>query len=395
MFKALIVIGTRPELVKVAPLIQEMKKRGLRRHLVVVNTGQHKELMTNTFRFMGIRADYNLQLMIPGQNLNDLTARALSRLQQLLNELKEKKTDIGMMLAQGDTTSAFASAITAFHNKIPFGHIEAGLRTGDLQNPFPEEYYRRSISICTDTHFAPTLSAQQNLLSEGVPPEKIILTGNTVVDCLLRLKKQKAFKARPCLFGSLLKDVISRDKIVLITCHRRENGGENIRQIISAIKTLAEKYTDHSFVWILHPNPAVKEPISEALAGSPVNLHLVDPLDHFDLVSLYSSVKIIITDSGGLQEEAPSFAIPVIILREATERIESVSSGYAFLCGANPERIIRAFEEIQKCPPRIRNNPYGDGKSAIRICDWLEQFLWAKGELHLTEMKTYDAGAEL
>lgn len=390
MPKALLMIGTRPELVKVAPLIMEMKRRGLRKHLIVVNTGQHRELMTNTFNFLGIKPDYTLDLMVPGQSLNDLMGRALLQFQKLLNELLEKNEKIKIILGQGDTATAFASAMTAFHNRIPFAHIEAGLRTNDLENPFPEEYYRKAITIGTFRHFAPTASACQCLLDEGVDPSKILLTGNTVVDSISNLRKLEKLKGDSELFNTVLKEVEHRDKMVLITCHRRENFGNNIKKIISSVKDLSHKYPDHSFVWIRHPNPNVKTAVEKSGIDKLRNVHTIEPLDYFDLVKLYPHVKILITDSGGLQEEAPSFNIPVIILREATERIESVNAGFAFLCGADPAKIKAAFHKIKQEPPVITYNPYGDGLAALRISDWLQEYLRRHKVVKLIPEKIYE-----
>ncbi|HET6243816.1 MAG: UDP-N-acetylglucosamine 2-epimerase (non-hydrolyzing) [Bacteroidetes bacterium] len=375
MDKALLAIGTRPELIKVAPVIREMEKRGLRGQLIVVNTGQHKELMKNTFRILGIDADYTLDLMIPGQSLNELTARALVQFQQLIDELQVKNEKPAIFLAQGDTATAFAASVTAFHNKIPFAHIEAGLRTNNLENPFPEEYYRKIISLNTMKHFTPTISASNNLLTEGINPENIIMTGNTVVDAIEYIKKVQ-------LMDEVAKDLklpmhyLKQQKnLVLITCHRRENFGANMENIIKAIGELAHENPGHNFVWLRHPNPSVQKSLELAKIGEQANVAIIDPLDYFDLVSIYPFIKIMITDSGGLQEEAPTFKIPVIILRETTERMESVQNGFAFLCGANREKIKNAFQGCVLKPVNITHNPYGDGKASNRIADFLQDFL--------------------
>lgn len=381
MAKIEIVIGTRPECIKVAPLIREMTKRGLRKDLIVVNTGQHKELMQNTFNFFDIAADYTLDVMVPGQSLNALTARSLIQLQQL-NEMIEKKYEKpSIILAQGDTATAFTASMTAFHNMIPFAHIEGGLRTNDFENPFPEEYYRKFISINAFKYFTPTVAASNNLLKEGVNPSKILLTGNTVVDSIEYIRKSDFFVEDSFLLNKLKK----KNKIVLITCHRRENFGNNFEKIIDTIKKLAINYSDYSFVWIQHPNPSAKNALEQSEINKLKNVYISPPLDYFDLVKFYPHLKVLITDSGGLQEEAPSFKIPVIILREATERMESVEKGYAFLCGANPEKIKKAFEFCITNRVLISHNPYGDGKAAIRISDYLQEFLNLKKTATLSD----------
>jgi UDP-N-acetylglucosamine 2-epimerase (non-hydrolysing) len=382
MYKALIAIGTRPELIKVAPIIHEMEKRGLRSQIIVVNTGQHKELMDNTFRFFGIDADFNLGFMVAGQSLNDLTARALIQFQELLTQLIMNDERPEMILAQGDTATAFAAAITAFHNRIPFAHIEAGLRTNNLENPFPEEYYRKVISPLALIHFTPTRSACNNLLKEGICPDKIMLTGNTVVDALNYIQEK------------LISNVNLNDKfpfsdsnwkknLVLITCHRRENFGSNILHIIKAVESLATANPENAFLWLRHPNPAVKNALDLSGLSAMPNVSIINPMDYFDLIRIMPFVKIIITDSGGLQEEAPSFKIPVIILRETTERMESVENGYALLCGANIEKIKTAFNFFMNDAVNISHNPYGDGKASEKIGEFMEGFLDMKAKIEL------------
>jgi UDP-N-acetylglucosamine 2-epimerase (non-hydrolysing) len=377
MSKALLFIGTRPELIKVAPLIQEMKAQGLRKQLIVVNTGQHKELMYNTLKFLGIRADFTLDLMVAGQSLNDLAGRALVQFQNLIATLELRNEKPALILAQGDTATAFAASMTAFHNKIPFAHVEAGLRTNDFENPFPEEYYRRVISLHAAKHFSPTYSATENLIKEGVSRNSISMTGNTIVDAIKYIQKLRIYKEDSNLPEFLRKYT---GKLVLITCHRRENFGENVDKIITSVKDLARKHPDQLFVWVRHPNPSVKEAIERSGLQLEPNIHCIDPLDYFDMLQLYPHVKIILTDSGGIQEEAPSFKIPVIVLRETTERMESVNNGFAFLCGADPEKIKNAFENCVSSTVAITHNPYGDGKASKRIVSFLIEQLQLKSK---------------
>jgi UDP-N-acetylglucosamine 2-epimerase (non-hydrolysing) len=374
MGKIVVIIGTRPECIKIAPLIHEMTKRGFRNEIILVNTGQHKELLQSAFTFFGIAADHTLDVMIPGQSLNTLTARILTQLQQLHEQIETNFGKPGLLVAQGDTATAFAASVTAFHNRIPFAHIEAGLRTHDFENPFPEEYYRKCISINAYKYFTPTLAAGNNLLKEGISPEKILFTGNTGVDSLEYIGRNEILSG-----NSDLLDKLHEKKIVLITCHRRENFGENFEKITGTIKSLAEKHLDHSFVWVQHPNPMAKDALERSEIGKLPNIYSTPPLDYFDMIRLFPHVKLLITDSGGLQEEAPSFKVPVIILRETTERMESVEKGYAFLCGADREKIVQAFDFCFTNEIRITHNPYGDGKASERIADYLVQFLKLSG----------------
>lgn len=376
MHKALLIIGTRPELIKVAPVIHEMKRRGHRRQLLVVNTGQHKELMGKTFRFLGIKPDYTLDVMVPGQSLNELMGRALQQLQQLVSFLDSQHQKPTLIMAQGDTATACAAALTAFHNKIPFAHIEAGLRTHDFENPFPEEYYRRVISLDAAKYFAPTSAAVKNLVQEGIPEEKIVMTGNTVVDALDFISRQNPPKRRKG--HEPLPDLSQFQKNVLITCHRRENFGKNILNILNTVKELAEEFPSYRFLWLQHLNPSVRKVVQESGLNASANVDFIEPLDYLDLVRLYPKINIIVTDSGGIQEEAPSFGIPVIVLRETTERMESVDNGFAFLCGADPIKIKSAFRNCALREINITHNPYGDGKSAMRITDCVEELLKPK-----------------
>lgn len=370
MDKVLLIFGTRPELIKIAPLVKEFEQCGCREQLVIVNTGQHRELISRSLALLNIQADYTLDLMVPGQSLSELTARALTQLQQLLGILKENNSCPRIILAQGDTATAVAASMVAFYNNIPFGHIEAGLRTNDYVNPFPEEYYRRVISLTASVYYAPTALAQTNLLKENVSRDKIMITGNTIVDALDMIGG--LIKKDPAAFSTPVVEQLKQlDNIVLITCHRRENMGANLQHIIEAVRLLARAHSDHHFVWVKHLNPGVRRVVEEAKLGDLPNLSLIEPLDYWELVQLYPRIRSIITDSGGIQEEAPSFGIPVIVMREVTERQESVDLGYATLVGGDSNKIINAFGEFEANKLKFAFNPYGDGKAAKRIADHL------------------------
>ncbi len=378
MNKALLLIGTRPELIKCAPLICEFSQRGRRDQLIVVNTAQHHELLLDTLRFFNVEIDYTLDLMVPGQSLNELCARALFQFQNLLKKLKEEQDEPALIIAQGDTATTFAAALTAFHNHISFAHMEAGLRTSDYENPFPEEYYRRVISLHAQLYFAPTIGAMQNLVSEKIDPSRIKITGNTAVDAISMIRKLQQNVSEDSIEAKFGLHPSNIDNLVLVTCHRRENAGDNFEKIVQCISELAAENQGYHFVWVKHLNPLVKEKLENSRLKENSNLTLVEPLDYFEMMQVLPFVKLLITDSGGLQEEAPSFGIPVLVLREATERIESIEEGYALLCGADEKKIRTGFEYFVRANVSITHNPYGDGKAAVRICDHLCQMLDSK-----------------
>jgi UDP-N-acetylglucosamine 2-epimerase len=369
MFKILFMFGTRPELIKMAPMILEMSARGMRDSICIVNSGQHRELLDRTLELLDIKADHNLDVMVPGQSLNELCGRCLIKTQQLIDwlDLQDKKPHI--IMAQGDTATAFIASLTAFHNKLKFFHLEAGLRTYNFKHPFPEEYYRRVISMGADLHFAPTGLAANNLLKEGIRHEKIVVCGNTVIDTLEHVRKKQPSVPRT------LDAVKDKKNLVLITCHRRENQDSNLQHIIGGVKELAAQYADHNFIWVKHMNPAMRDAVDKCGLSDIPNVDLLEPLDYPDLLALYPRLKIILTDSGGIQEEAPSFKIPVLILRETTERMESVEKGFAFLCGANSEKIKRYFTFCTGNSVEITHNPYGDGKAAEKITDYIISYM--------------------
>jgi len=368
MSKILIVFGTRPELIKLAPIIFEFKKRNLHQNLIVLNTGQHKELLEPYLKMFDIQPDFSLDIMVAGQNLSNLTANAITQLQKFIDSLKNTSNWPDYIMAQGDTTTVMAASIIAFYNQIKFVHLEAGLRTHDLQNPFPEEFNRKVAGITAHIHFAPTEISKSNLLKEGFSEDKIKVVGNTIVDALEYINtslKEKSIKLKPPL-----KDIFNSEKVVLITCHRRENHGDNLQNIIRSIIILADKYKDLNFVWTLHPNPNVKSVVENSELKKKDNVFLIEPLDYMELIYLFNKTKLIITDSGGIQEEAPSFGIPVLVTREKTERPEGLIHNYSFLVGADYLKIIKFFDENIDKKLEIKNNPYGDGNASLRIVDF-------------------------
>lgn len=358
------IIGTRPELIKMAPVIHALQAMGVS-NFSVVNTGQHKELLTKYWKIFKIEPDFELDIISHGQDLSGLTVRAISKISELLSEFINQNERPKIILAQGDTTTVMAASIVAFYNKIKFIHLEAGLRSHDMLQPFPEELNRKIASIVAHLHLAPTPIAKENLLRENVLEKDIHVVGNTIVDSLEYVRMSDEFKSRH--FNNPLLNNLDSSPLILITCHRRENHGDNLRKIISALEIIVRKFPTFHFVWIWHPNPNVKQVISNSELNSNKNFLLIDPLDYWDLLRLMSRSSIVITDSGGIQEEAPSFGKPLIVLREVTERPEAVLAGMAKLVGADTESIVHAFDWALKYEPTSYSNPYGDGKSSPRI----------------------------
>ena len=357
------IIGTRPELIKVAPVIWEAKKRNI--EFDIVNTGQHRDLLEPYWIIFKISPTHTLNVMKEGQNLSSLTSRALNQIQTYIDTV-ERKPDV--ILAQGDTTTVMASAMVSFYNAIKFAHLGAGLRSFDLNNPFPEEFNRKVASISAAFHLCPTIVSKANLLAEGVVKDSVHVVGNTVVDALDKISSDANFVNLDWK-NSILRRLNTFEKVVLITCHRRENQGANLTKIIRTIIHLSEQNTSTAFVWTLHPNPNVQEVVLRSELSAKSNVLLVEPLDYYDILKLLKLAFCAISDSGGIQEEAPSFETPVIVLREATERPEGVDLGVAFLAGANQERICHYFDLLKSDKITFSRNPYGDGYSSKRIID--------------------------
>jgi UDP-N-acetylglucosamine 2-epimerase (non-hydrolysing) len=362
MKNIIVILGTRPEAIKLAPVILELRKNPEYR-VFVCNTEQQKELSNQTLGFFGINADFNLDVMRPNQTLAGVQARILTALSDVYTEHKFDAT-----IVQGDTMSVFCGALTSYYNRVPVFHVEAGLRSYDLFEPFPEEAMRQMTSRITDLHFAPTELARDALLKEGAPPAKIALTGNTVIDALSCLSDDTMAQSRMKLAG---KGVRLDDKLVLITAHRRENHGPRLDAILRAITDLVAKFGDHQFVCPVHPNPNVHDKIHAVLGQIP-NVILTTPLDYPELVCIMQNAKLILTDSGGIQEEAPTFGVPVLVMRYETERTEGVTAGFAKLVGADYDKIMNEAVAVLSRPKdetRLdgAKNPYGDGRAAEHI----------------------------
>ena len=359
----LFVFGTRPEVIKLAPVILELKKYPQKYNVIICNTEQQKELSNQTLSYFGLKADVSLDVMKENQSLASVQARILTKLQDVFNTNK-----IDATIVQGDTISVLTGALTSFYNKVPVFHVEAGLRSYDMMEPFPEEAIRQMTTRITELHFAPIDVNRDALLKENIAEEKISVVGNTVVDALFCLSDETIEKAKTYFEQN---DVNIDDDLVLITAHRRENHGERIDRIIDAIKYLAQKYNEHTFVIPVHPNPNVKNKIHERLS-SINNIKLLTPLDYPMLVYLMKNAKLILTDSGGIQEEAPSFGCPTLVMRYETERTEGIDAGVSMLVGADYEKIIAESEKIlskskQETRFDVKKNPYGDGHSCERI----------------------------
>ena len=371
------IFGTRPEAIKLAPVILAAKANPFFQCRVCV-TAQHREMLDQVLEVFKIKPDVDLNLMRPNQNLADLTARTIKAIDTYL--AKEKPD---MVIIQGDTTTVFCAALCAFYHQIPVGHVEAGLRTGNKYSPFPEEANRILATHLSTLHFAPTEKAKQNLLKEGVAPEKIYVTGNTVIDALFMARDK--IKKNPPAIPSLPETIIkSRQALVLITGHRRENFGEGFQNICRAIKTLAQKLPETQFVYPVHLNPNVRKPVYRLL-NNLKNVHLIAPLDYLPFIALMNRASIILTDSGGVQEEAPSLGKPVLVMRETTERPEAVEAGTVKLVGTNTKVICSEVEDLLNNPAAYKkmaraHNPYGDGKATERIINVLLKNIVTKNE---------------
>lgn len=364
----LVVFGTRPEVIKLAPVIIELRKHP-EYNVIVCNTEQQKELSNQTLEYFGLKADINLDCMRPNQPLAEIQSRILLNLDKVFNE-----QSIDATIVQGDTMTVLTGALVSFYHKVPVFHVEAGLRSYDIYEPFPEEVMRQMTSRVTQLHFAPTEKNKQALLREGIDEKMISVTGNTVIDALFCLSDDVIARSKS-FFEE--KNITIDDKLVLITAHRRENHGERLDRIIKAIYDLAVKFTDHTFVIPVHPNPNVKDKIHENL-GKLSNVHLLTPLDYPYLVYLQRNAKLILTDSGGIQEEAPTFGCPTLVMRYETERQEGIEAGVSTLVGADYARILSLSENIlskEKSQTRLTaQNPYGDGHSSEKIEKLIREF---------------------
>ncbi len=364
-----VIFGTRPDTIKQAPIIKELEKEHDTFSVISIATAQHRHMLDQVLEVFRITPDYDLNVMEQRQTLAGLTAKTILGLDGIL-----EKESPDMVLVQGDTTTTFVGSLAAFYRKIPVGHVEAGLRTNDRGNPFPEEINRRLTSSISELHFAPTETARQALLREGYDPKTIFVTGNTVIDAL-KYSVRDGYKFST---DELNRVADGHGKTVLITMHRRENWGEPMKGACRAIRTLAERYKDMTFVFPVHLNPVVRDIVNPALGGLP-NVLLIEPLDYLDFVNIMSRSHLVLTDSGGVQEEGPHFGVPILVLRTVTERPEAVEYGTVELVGADEKRILDAAvrlleskSEYDKMASAV--NPYGDGLAAQRTVQIIKNY---------------------
>lgn len=377
----LLIFGTRPEAIKMAPLVKEFQRYSDDYKTVVCVTGQHREMLDQVLQIFEIKPDYDLNIMKQGQDLYDVTARVLVGLRDVL-----KAVSPDVVLVHGDTTTSMAAALAAFYQQIPVGHVEAGLRTHNIYSPWPEEINRQLTGRIATYHFAPTPLSWQNLLNEGVEPAHIHVTGNTVIDALYwvvdRIKSDGALSqtlSEELLHSGYDVNRLSQGKkLVLITGHRRENFGDGFIRICKAIKTLVEQYPEVDFVYPMHLNPNVRKPIHEAFDGrSYDNMYFIEPLEYLSFVYLMEKSTIVLTDSGGIQEEAPGLGKPVLVMRDTTERPEALEAGTVKLVGTDYDKIVGEVSRLIDDPLYYKTmseavNPYGDGKACERIVELLK-----------------------
>lgn len=381
MKTVMLVFGTRPEAIKMAPLVKELQSRPEEFKTIVTVTGQHRQMLDQVLEIFDIKPDYDLNIMKAGQDLTDITCRVLTGMRDLLQDVRPD-----VILVHGDTTTSTATALAAFYAHVPVGHVEAGLRTHNLESPWPEEANRQLTGRLAEYHFAPTPLSKSNLLAEGVEEKNITVTGNTVIDALISVKKRldedetlrKAETENLLKAGYNLERLDGSRRLVLITGHRRENFGEGFRNICNAIKTLAERFTDVDFVYPMHLNPNVRKPIAEILGDSSArdNAFFIEPLEYLSFVNLMGKSDIVLTDSGGIQEEAPGLGKPVLVMRDTTERPEALEAGTVKLVGTDYDAIVASVSELltdRKAYDKMSHavNPYGDGKACLRIADTL------------------------
>ena len=361
--KVLTVFGTRPEGIKMSPVIKRLNEHDLIEHKACV-TGQHREMLDQVMDIFKIKPDYDLNIFKGGQSLSEITTRSLIGLEKVIEEFKPD-----LLLVQGDTTTVFAGALAGFYNGVKIGHIEAGLRSGDLYSPFPEEANRKLTGVVTNFHFAPTQTSRENLLNEGYDDSTIYITGNTSIDALLEVTSQE-YRFENEFLNNLDYD---NKKIILLTSHRRENLGKPMENIFTAMKEIVEKHSDVEVVFPVHLNPKVRD-IANKILGANEKIHLIEPLDYLPFAHLQKQVYLIVTDSGGVQEEAPTLGKPVLVVRRETERPEGIEAGTAKLIGLEKENIFKEIDlllnnqkEYKKMSTSV--NPYGDGRASQKIVD--------------------------
>ncbi|WHY00009.1 UDP-N-acetylglucosamine 2-epimerase (non-hydrolyzing) [Neobacillus sp. DY30] len=356
--KVMTVFGTRPEAIKMAPLVKELAKHDDKIESIVTVTAQHREMLDQVLKIFAIQPDYDLNIMKDRQSLIDVTTRSLEGLNKVFQEVKPD-----IVLVHGDTTTTFVASLAAFYNSIPIGHVEAGLRTWNKYSPYPEEMNRQLTGVLADLHFSPTSQSKENLLVENKPAKSIFVTGNTAIDALKTTVKTQ--------YSHPVLDQLGNDRLVLMTAHRRENTGKPMENMFQAIRRLVEKHDDIQVVYPVHMNPVVRE-IANRILGENNRIHLIEPLDVIDFHNFASRAYLILTDSGGVQEEAPSLGVPVLVLRDTTERPEGVKAGTLKLAGTDEETIYQLADELLSNEAAHAlmaqaSNPYGDGLASERI----------------------------
>ena len=364
MKKILVVFGTRPEAIKMAPVVKELQRRSEQFEVTVCVTGQHREMLDQMLGVFDIHPDHDLDIMQAGQDLYDVSSRILLGLRDVLTQVRPD-----LVLVHGDTSTSTFAALASFYQQIPVGHVEAGLRTGNIYSPWPEEMNRQLNGRLCTWHFAPTETARQNLLKEHIDDKHIVVTGNTVIDALHWVVASG--KAKVPAFGRN-----EHRRMVLITSHRRENFGDGMMHICQAINALAEQFRDVDFVYPIHLNPNIRRPVQEIIDGSRSNVYLLEPLSYLEFVAMMQQSTLVLTDSGGIQEEAPAFGKPVLVMRDTTERPEAIEAGTARLVGTDKETIISAVSELLTDAAAYHAmahaaNPFGDGHAAKRIADFI------------------------
>lgn len=362
MKKVMLVFGTRPEAIKMCPLVLELKKRESIQTIVCV-TAQHRQMLDQVLHTFGVVPDYDLNIMKERQTLFDITIGVLSKIKKVLEEVKPD-----VVLVHGDTSTTFVTALACYYLKIPVGHVEAGLRTKNIYSPYPEEFNREAVSIISKYNFAPTALSRQNLINEGRNPDDIYITGNTVIDAMRYTVKEE--------YSNPELDWVGDGKLILITAHRRENLGQPMHRMFRAIRKVLDEHPECKAIYPIHMNPIVREAAETELTGCN-NIHIIDPIDVFDCHNFEARAFLCLTDSGGIQEECPSYGVPVLVMRDTTERPEGVMAGTLKLVGTEEDSIYHAFKELLENPIEYEkmakaSNPYGDGKACIRIADILE-----------------------
>jgi UDP-N-acetylglucosamine 2-epimerase (non-hydrolysing) len=375
MKKILIVFGTRPEAIKLAPVIKDLKKEKAFK-TIVCSTGQHDEMLKQVINLFKIKIDFDLSLMKKNQDLFDITSRSIYKLKSVFKKIRPD-----LLIVQGDTTTAFTSSLAAFYLKIKVAHVEAGLRSHDMYNPYPEEINRKVISILANLNFAPTKEAKNNLISERIPDKKIIVAGNTVIDALLEVKNKLNESSSVSRIESSLNSFINTEffkkEFILITIHRREKFGEKLKKVLFQLKEIADENKNYNFIYPVHLNPNVKKPVQNIL-NKTENIKLLPPLDYLSFIYLMSKCRFIISDSGGIQEECYVFKKPIIVLRDVTEREEAIKAGYAFLVAKNKSLKEIFYKTDKKISERFDffkvKNPFGDGRASEKIAAAIKKY---------------------